>query len=179
MDRSWRMKRALISLLVMFHLVGLFIWNIPHSRLRVLTVEVYKYYFMPLGMWQAWGMFAPNPPAEVTWAEVVVRDNKGLLHEFDFPRIAGMPVGQAFWKFRYSKHMHNFGEPDTKALKQCGVRYAVRELNLPADSFPVDAELRFRLKPIPEPGELADPLGATTFKTLERYRFPSLKEVMQ
>ncbi len=91
--------------------------------------------------------------------------------------MADVSLGKAMWGFRLSKHMYNFDFDEHVAIRQVGAKHAVRQLDIPADSFPVEVELIYHLKPIPAPGEEVKPLELAAQKTIERYKFPSRGEV--
>lgn len=177
MGKRWLIKRWAVAVFATFHASALILWNLPTAQLQVRVGSFFQYYMMPLGLAQNWGMFAPNPPVTIMRLEALTSDSKGILRVFEFPRLAGRPVGEAFWEFRISKHMHNFDFDFMPVLRQCGAKHAVRQLNIPEDAYPVDVELVYHLEPITPMGKEPDPLQASARHTIERYRFPTAKEV--
>ncbi len=58
-------------------------------------------------------------------------------------------------------------------------RYAIRQLKIPAESFPVQAEVLYQVRETPPPGEpLRDPMKPPVPQTLQTFRFPTAAEVM-
>jgi hypothetical protein len=177
MNWRWGLKRYLLTAFIVVHVAGLVFWNMPQSKLRLFAYQYLQYYFLPTGLNQYWAMFAPNPPMAQMRLEALTRDAKGILRSYAFPSMADAPIADAMWGFRLSKHMYNFDFEDHVAIRQVGAKHAVRQLDIPADSYPVEVELIYHLKPIPAPGEETKPLELAAQKTIERYKFPSRKEV--
>ena len=46
---------------------------------------------LPLGLWQWWAMFAPEPINETFVLDAEVIDAKGMRHIHEFPRIGDLP----------------------------------------------------------------------------------------
>jgi hypothetical protein len=103
-------------------------------------------------MWQDWRMFAPNPFREVPTLEAEVRDAQGARHRFAFPSMAGQPPWRTIGSFRHPKYAHNAMNDDSPGYREFAARYAVRRLNLPSSTYPVEARLFHRVRPIPPPG---------------------------
>lgn len=53
--------RGLLSVLLLFTLSGVFVWNLPPSHLRHRLIPVYRPYVHALGLDQDWGLFSPDP----------------------------------------------------------------------------------------------------------------------
>jgi hypothetical protein len=176
----WTLRRLIISAFVVAHLGAVAIWILPACPLKIRCLPYLVYYMMPLGQWQYWGMFAPDPVRDATMLEAVVLDAHGLLHTFSFPKESELTPWQAMWRYRHSKYAANYALKDEFiANREFGARHVVRSLGLPADAFPVDVQFLFRIRPSPPPGgPPADPMTPTTTLTIESYRFPTLQEVL-
>ena len=92
---SW--KHRLLTAFVVFHLLSIvasvFKGTEPGAQLRSLT----KDYERALGIWQAWGMFSPEPPK----ASSAFRATGVTLggQEVDLPVLAGSQAGPQFRAF--------------------------------------------------------------------------------
>ena len=65
----WTAWRIVISAYIVFHLVGIVVWNVPDSPLKQALFPAFKQYMLRLGLWQAWWMFAPDPMGETAVLE--------------------------------------------------------------------------------------------------------------
>jgi hypothetical protein len=50
-------------------------------------------------------------------------------------------------------------------------------LNVPASAFPLDVHLFFRVRDVPPPGSLDDPMTPTRYQTLSTHSFGAPDEV--
>jgi hypothetical protein len=176
---AWTLKRLEISAIVVFHLVAVTTWIVPDCELHRRLVGSAAYYLMPLGQWQYWGMFAPDPLRDTVTLEALVLDAKGLLHTFAFPQEGNRSIWDAAWHYRHSKYAANFALKDEfKAHREFAARHAVRQLHLPPEEFPVEVRLVYQIKPTPPPGTLPDPMTPQTSSVIESYLFPTLEEVL-
>jgi hypothetical protein len=177
---AWTLRRLLISLYVAFHVLALVLWIVPTCVLKQRFLLVFAPYMLPIGHWQYWGMFAPNPMQDTMAVEAVVRDSHGMLRIFAFPKEGDLSTWQKMLRYRHSKYAANFAIKDEfKAHREFAARHAVRRLHFKADDFPVTAQLVFQVRPTPQPGgPTADPLAPPVPLVIDTYEFPSLKEVM-
>lgn len=176
---AWTLKRAFISAFVVAHLSMVTLWILPICPLKLQTMKYTACYLMPLGQWQYWAMFSPDPVHDTVKLEGVVLDAKGLLHTFAFPREEERSVLDAALHYRHSKFMSNFSHKiEFKAHREFAARHVVRQLNLPDDAFPLTVQLVYKIRPTPPPGgPMPDPMTPTTTAVLDTYQFPSMKEV--
>jgi hypothetical protein len=181
---SWRWTawRAVISAFVLFHLSALIIWTIPpcelKRRLAPPNSAPYYYYVLPLGIWQWWAIFAPEPIKETFLLNAEVIDAKGLRHVFEFPRIGELPWYRKLAKYRQPKFTANMNDGEFLAQREFAARHAVRQLNLTEDSFPAAVSLYYELKPAPPPGTwVTDPMERPRIHVIQRYQFATPKEV--
>jgi hypothetical protein len=176
---AWTIKRLVISAFVAAHLAAVTIWIVPQCELKRRCFHTLAYYMLPIGQWQYWGMFAPDPVKNTIWLEAIARDAKGMLHSFAFPKEQDMPTFLKIVRYRHSKYATNFAAGDEfKAHREFGARHVVRSLNLPADAFPVDVEMVFQVRVTPPLGTVPDPMAPVVPSTIESYRFPTLEEVL-
>ncbi len=178
MNWRWTAQKWTISAFLAVHLFMVMVINLPGSFLKARLYPVAIHYLLPLGLDQAWGMFAPNPAAHPMTLEVLTVDKNGIQRVFDFPKMTEFGVWEAFPKVRHSKFTSNCGIEFHRDFREFAVRHAIRQLKIPADAFPVEAELLYLVLETPPLGEPArDPMKPPTRQTLELYRYPSMAEV--
>ena len=83
------------------------VWNVPNSPLRQRLVPAFEPYMLPLGLWQSWWMFAPDPMRVTAVLDAEVIDAHGMRHVYEFPRVAELPWWQKLPRFRHSKFTCN------------------------------------------------------------------------
>jgi hypothetical protein len=169
-------RRAFLSAFLVVHLAAVAVENMAAGALRGLAEPWAACYLLPMGLWQDWCMFAPEPFRLTATLEAEVRDARGHCHRFAFPSLAGKPPWRSVWSFRYPKYAHNAMNDPTPGYREVAARYAVRRLGLPASAFPVEARLFHRTRSIAPPGA---PTGSSAVARIERgtYAFPSPVEV--
>ncbi len=173
----WSIKKPLVSLFVLIHLAAVLIWNLPECSFKNRTSAWCAYYLLPTGLWQYWGMFAPEPFRDTVALEGIVRDRHGMFRRFEFPRMADKPASEAFWGFRYSKLATNLSSDEMVAYREFVARYVLRRVGLTPNDYPADIELRYRVWRTPPIGEPPrDPMTPPEPMTLMTYRFPTWEE---
>jgi hypothetical protein len=167
-----------ISAFLVLHLTATVAWNLPSSPLKQWLFPVLRPYMLPLGLWQSWWMFAPDPMGTTAVLEAEVIDAQGMRHLFEFPRVADLPLWQKVPRFRHPKFTCNLLIDEYSPLRATAARHAVRQLKISHTSFPVHVSLYCRMKPPPPPGHpLSDPLAGKHVQTIGTYDFASLAEV--
>ena len=174
---AWTLKRLAISAFVLVHLAAVGLWNLPRCALTERFGGWTPYYMLPTGLWQHWGMFAPDPVRD-TWAlEAVVRDRSGIQRRFGFLRTAELSAWEGFWAYRHGKFLANMADKTGgPAFRELTARHAVRRLGLAAEDFPVEVELLYQVRTTPPPGQSTDPMMAPLPLTLDVYRFANPRE---
>ena len=125
------------------------------------------------------GKFAPNPVMHAMTMEVMTVDKNGIQRTYTFPKMTDFSLWRAIPRVRHSKFTSNCGQEINSAHREFAVRYAIRQLKIPADAFPVDAEFVYQVRETPPPvAGPRDPMKAPVPQTLKTYRFPSMAEVM-
>jgi hypothetical protein len=172
-------RRVLVSTFLMFHISASVLFAMPTCPLRAWGFGLVRYYILPLGLWDAWTMFAPNPLTEVLTLEAELIDSRGLRYNFAFPRQADYSVWRGVPRFRHSKFAVNIADPDPDVdpLRLHAARHVARQLALPAEAFPADVHLLVRAQPMPPPGTA--PSGPSPKRTvpLGTFHFAKLSEV--
>jgi hypothetical protein len=121
----------------------------------------------PLGLWQSWIMFAPNPAMHNAYVEAEVTFRDGSRTTWPFPRMEKLGYFERLRKERYRKWANEriifmFSRPDP-VLAEAAAKYVVRQVGGRADNPPEKVELvRYRAF-IPPPGR----------RELVRYDFES------
>jgi hypothetical protein len=177
MDWRWTVRRLLISAFLVVHIGATVLWVLPECFLRQRTIHAVSCYILPLGLWQYWTMFAPDPVRDTFVLEAEVVDAKGLRAVFAFPKLADYTTLQGIPRFRHSKLAANLMMENTTVPRRCAARHALRKLNVPADAFPVDVELVYQVRTTPPPGEPVDPMTPMRRSPIATFRFASLSEV--
>ena len=175
----WTARRLLVSAFLVVHLSAVAIINLPACALRQALHLPACCYLVPIGLDQAWGMFAPNPVMHPTALEVSTVDAKGIHRDFAVPRLADFSVWRAIPRVRFSKFTANCTLASNVAMREFAVRHAIRQLQIPADAFPVEAHLMVQVRETPPLGDPArDPMMPPIPQLLQSYQFPALAEVM-
>ena len=174
--RIWVWKRVAISGFLAVHLAAIVVWNLPFCAIRVKTIDLAIKYIYPLGLWQNWTMFAPNPIQNTLMLEALAVDKNGMLYNFAFPKMADFSIAQGVPRVRHSKFSSYFASDEFPVLREVGARHVVRSLNLPPEVFPVEVELRFVVRETPPAGTVPDPMAPTRILTVKQYLFPTWEE---
>jgi hypothetical protein len=175
----WTARRVAISAFVLLHLSALMIWTMPDCAIKDRFQAPYRYYMLPLGLWQWWAIFAPDPLRENRVLEAEVIDAKGLIHIHEFTKIGDLSVWQKTSRYRNPKFTDNMmtgGEYGRQ--REFTARHVVRQLGLREDAFPLTVSLYAKVNDVPPEGvTVADKMVAPRIHMIERFQFASLKEV--
>ena len=109
MNWRWTARRLAISAFLILHLFAVGIINLPDSALRQRLIMPVMSYLVPIGLDQAWGMFAPNPVMHPSNLEVLTVDKDGIQRMFAFPKMTDFSVWRAIPRVRHSKFASNCG----------------------------------------------------------------------
>jgi hypothetical protein len=158
--RRPRVRKILIHAFVAFHVTAVVFWSFSNSPLRTpLEKRVHpKFgrYMYPLGLWQSWIMFAPNPAMHNAYVEAEVTFRDGSRTTWTFPRMDKLGYFERLRKERYRKWanervVYMFSRPDP-VLAEAAAKFVVRQLGTRPDNPPETVELvRYRAY-IPPPG---------------------------
>jgi len=174
----WTARRLAISAFVVFHLSALIIWTIPPCAIKERFQTPYCYYVLPLGIWQWWAIFAPDPVRENQVLEGEVIDVKGIRHIYEFTKIGDLSWWDKTARYRNPKFTANMMNVEYAKQRELTARHVVRQLGLESDAFPLWVSLYVKVTGTPPAGTaVADPMVPTRIQMLERFPFASLKEV--
>lgn len=178
MVSRWTAWRLAISTFLVFHLTATVVWNIPNSPLRQCLLPAFQRYMLPLGLWQSWWMFAPDPMRVTAVLESEVIDAQGMRHIHEFPRVAALPWWQKLPRFRHPKFTCNLMLDEFAVQREFTARHVVRQLAMKPEAFPVHVSLYCQIKEPPTPGQpFADPSAPVRLHSLGNYDFASIDEV--
>jgi hypothetical protein len=173
-----RARRLGVSAFVTAHLTVTAVWVFPPSPLRAWFMPAMRCYILPLGMWHLWTMFAPDPAGNSVTLEADVVDRHGLRSRFAFPRLADYSWWRGIPRFRHAKYAANLGDPEADSVRRLAAKHAVRQLVIPAASFPVDVHLMLQIQRCPPAGgPPADAMTPAVPNVLTTFHFASLSEV--
>lgn len=176
-----RLKRFAISIFVIGHVSAVVLTNLPDcSMRRMLGRDWVDAYLLPTGLWQAWGMFAPEPSKDTLTLEAIVRDSHGLIRQYVFPRMMDQSAWTGFMGgYRHSKFAANVGSKDGTANREFAARYVIRALKLRPEDFPIDVQLIHQVWPTKPPEAPAeDETPAPWMAVIQTYNFPNMEEAM-
>jgi len=173
----WTLYRLVVSAFLIFHLSATIVWVMPTCPLRLFAAPRFAFYVLPLGLWQQWGMFAPDPVRDTCTLEAEAIDAKGNRHRFLFPRLADYSKLGGIPRFRYSKYTANMISEEFVTPRKFAMRHAVRQMKLPADAFPVNIHLYYVVRPAPPIGRLPDPKEPPKTQVLGTDYYESIAEV--
>ena len=105
--------RLIVTAFILFHVLAIFLWLVPASPASAGARTVTRAYISWGGLWQSWGMFAPNPSRLNLYisAEITYRD--GTQRAWSFPRMNKLDLFSRYYEERYRKfeeyaHLDNF-----------------------------------------------------------------------
>jgi hypothetical protein len=179
-DGSWTVRRLWISSFLVFHLVATVGWVLPRCAIRDEIVPWARYYMLPLGLWQSWAMFAPDPVRDTVTLEAEVIDANGVRYEFAFPRMADYTWWQDIPRFRYSKYAANLSGEEFALARRFAASHVLRRLKLPAEVYPVSVHLMYQSRVTPPPGSplpAIDPMSPTKPLVVGTVQIDNAREV--
>jgi hypothetical protein len=177
MTWSCRAKRLGISAFLLVHLSALLIWNLPPCPIRARTLTLARLYMYPLGLWQNWSMFAPDPIRHTITLEAAVIDSKGMVYTFPYPKMADFSFWQRVPRWRHGKFIAYIGSDEFLENRIVAARHALRKLDIPAENYPVELELSYQVKETPPPGQAPDPVSPLKSHKIQTFQFNARQEV--
>ena len=125
----------LLSAVLAFHLVAITCWCLPlNSLLPGRIKEAVRPYMLWTGLFQAWDMFAPEPPRLNFYLEAEITYRDGQKRVWKFPRMQDLGLMERYSKERYRKFANEHLRVDESALLwPDAARYVARLNNDPAN----------------------------------------------
>ena len=149
----WTAMRLAVSSFLVFHLTATASLESSRFSLKSKVLPAFRPYMLPLGLWQCWWMFAPDPMGDTAVLETEVIDAKGTRHVFEFTKVADLPWWKKLPKFRHPKFTCNLMMQEYAVQREFAARYALRQLNLPPEAYPARVSLYCRITPSPPPAQ--------------------------
>jgi hypothetical protein len=176
--RRWTALRLVLSAYILFHIAATISWVLPYSPIKAVMMPKFRYYMLPLGLWQAWGMFAPDPLDSTITLESQVTDATGKRHFYEFEKVADLPWWWKMPKFRHPKMSTNLQLDEYAPQRETTARHVARQLGLGPEAYPIVVALYFQVKPPPPLGVgQSDPMTPTRVHPLAAFEFNSWNEV--
>jgi hypothetical protein len=176
----WTAWRLALSAFIIWHVSALIIWTIPPSPIKARFEAPFRYYVLPLGIWQWWAIFAPDPMKDDLYLEAEVVDAKGMRRLFEFPTIGDLSWWAKLSRYRHPKFTSNMMNDEYLVHRRFTCRHVLRQLDLNDDAYPLVVSLYVRVKPTPPFGTaVADPMTPSHIQMIDRFEFTSSKEVRQ
>jgi hypothetical protein len=170
--------RLALSGYIVFHLTATIAWVIPPSPLKQAMMPNFRLYMLPLGLWQSWGMFAPDPLDATLEMESEVTDARGMRHIHEFQKLAGLPWWRKAPLFRHPKMAANLMIDEYAPQREMTARHVARTLKLDRDAYPLLVSLYYKVTPPPPLGVgKADPMSPSRILPLSTFEFKSWDEV--
>lgn len=132
------------------------IWNRTHITPNL------EWYIQPLGFWQFWGMFAPNPADADIWVDAILIYPDGSQRIAPYPRIREMGLVRKYWHEGFRKYLEyvtpdptNPYEAEVAELRRSSLGFwlAARAVREDPSQIPSQVILRRHFRLIPPPGE--------------------------
>ncbi len=130
MGWRWTAWRLILSAFIIWHVSALIIWTNPPSLIKDRFMAPYRYYVLPLGIWQWWAIFAPDPMKDDLRLEAEVVDAKGMRRIFEFPTIGELPWWAKIPRYRHPKFTSNMMNEEYVAHRRFTARHVLRSSGL-------------------------------------------------
>lgn len=177
MDWRWTARRLVVSAFLVVHISATVLWVMPDCALQRRTNRFVRCYIFPLGLWQFWTMFAPDPMTLSYTLEAEAVDTQGIRYSFAFPRLEGYSPLERIPRFRHPKYAVNLSINEFREPREFAARHVARTLGLTADRYPVDVRLFYEFRDSPPPGgPRPDPMAAPRTSTLGTFHIASYVE---
>ncbi len=112
-----KIKRALISILIAFHMIAIVFWTMPlDSPLIAAFRNAIRPYMLGSGLFQSWDMFAPTPKSANSYIDAIVIYKNGRTRSWSFPRMEQLSFSERYVKERYRKFVENLEQDRNVAL---------------------------------------------------------------
>lgn len=130
---KFNIKRMVINLWLVAHLVMIYSWAVPgESQLKKEINGFFERYVLYFGVWQSWDMFAPNPRDIKITMDAEIKYKDGSQKIWEFPRMDKMGFFEKFRKERYRKWaFDNVRVDQHSGLWLPTVRYIARSIDDP------------------------------------------------
>ncbi len=97
-------RRLVVSALIVAHAAAVILWLLPASRARGAVAGVADRYINYAGVWQSWGMFAPEPANLNLYVHARIDYRDGSQRTWSFPRMNQLDFVTRYRLERYRKY---------------------------------------------------------------------------
>ena len=119
-------KNLFVLIFIIFHIISIIIWNL-NSEINISdnVIDFFKPYMYGLSLWQAWGIFSPDPYTKETSTKIIIETNNKTIPYLPKYAKEGMPL--LFTRFR--KFNDNIIANKDNVLNTAYLIYLCREFN--------------------------------------------------
>lgn len=143
-------RRGVITLFIVFHLVVIVVWNMPWSYTQSKIAPPIRPYMLFLGLVQHWGMFSPEPPKENYYMVAQVTYADGSEQWLEIGRQDDLSVGQRLLNDRHRELLEDiYDTQQAQPYYPQVAKWAARRLAARAKAPAVKVELRRYWSPHP------------------------------
>jgi hypothetical protein len=105
---TFTFKKLLLHILVAGYLIGAFFWTMPsETPIKSRSDEAFRSIFRPLGLWQAWDMFSPNPRNDDVYCDARIVYDDGSTETWNLSRMAHMGYYERYRRERWRKFFND------------------------------------------------------------------------
>jgi len=73
-------KKILVFIFIIFHITSIIVWNLnTEINISNKTIDFFKPYMYGLSLWQAWGIFSPDPYTKETSTRIIIETNNQTI----------------------------------------------------------------------------------------------------
>ncbi|HSV66645.1 MAG TPA: hypothetical protein VLJ59_12150 [Mycobacteriales bacterium] len=159
--------QGLISALILIILITGVVWNLPDSAVKRQVSPVITPIGFAIGVGQSWGVFAPNPPRQQEYVDVVVTLREGR------EAVWTIPHGDPVFGYYVAERWHKLKEyvVRTQPVRRPFARWVTGLLAGP-DGGATRVRIVLRTELLPAPGSTAAATTETTILYDERLPRP-------
>ncbi|MCH8003360.1 MAG: hypothetical protein IH934_01915 [Nanoarchaeota archaeon] len=119
-------KKILVFIFIIFHITSIIIWNLnTEISIPNKTIDLFKPYMYGLSLWQAWGIFSPDPYTKETSTRIIIEANNQTIPYLHKYAKEGMP----FLFTRFRKFNDNIIANKDNVLNTAYLIYLCKEFN--------------------------------------------------
>lgn len=116
-----------------------------------------RWYVEPLGLWQYWDMFAPDPLRKDYYFDAAIQYQDGTTKSVEFPRIKNMPLLEKYYKERYRKYGERVHDSDYQYLWPTWAQWMATQATLDKSNPAVGLNLQKKWRDVPPPSQKLEP----------------------
>ena len=150
-------RRLLLSLYIAFHIAATLLWVLPRTELRQRLDRLTDAYINHVGLYQNWGMFAPEPSRLNFYLSAVVTYQDGSQREWTWPRMDELDMLTRYQRERFRKYAEYVRQDAYAYLWPSLARFVARVGDDTPGNPPVRVQLwrHWWFVPPPADGDLA------------------------